>query len=122
MGRANPVIAILDDEEHFRRALARLLRAHGYEVLGFASGADFLLEASRRVVDCLLLDLDMPGTTGFEVLAQLKGRTELPAIVVTAHDDPEYVRRAQALGAFEFQLKPVGATALLDAIQRACAR
>lgn len=123
MGRANPVIAILDDEEHFRRALARLLKAHGYEVLVFPGGAEFLLEVPRRGLDCVLLDLDMPGMTGFEVLAQLKGRADVPpAIVVTAHDDPEYVRRAHALGAFEYQLKPVGAPALLDAIRRACAR
>jgi FixJ family two-component response regulator len=122
MGRA-PTIAILDDEEHFRRAVARLLKACGYEVLGFAGGAEFLLGVSVRSVDCVLVDLDLPGMTGFEVLAQLRGMPDAPAaIVVTGRDDPGYARRARALGAFDYQLKPIGAPALLDAIRRACAR
>jgi CheY-like chemotaxis protein len=116
------VIAILDDEENFRRALSRLLRAHGYEVASFASGQDLFAGMTVRRFDCLLLDLDMPGITGFDVLAVLKERpAPPPVIVITAHDEPEYVERARALSAFECQSKPIGAPALLGAIERALA-
>ena len=57
MGSAPPVIAILDDEEHFRRALSRLLKAHGYEVASFAVGEELIAEAGRRAFGCVLLDL-----------------------------------------------------------------
>jgi CheY-like chemotaxis protein len=120
--RQHPLIAILDDEEDFRRALARLLKAHGYEVVGFARGEE-LIASGRQDVDCVLLDLHMPGMSGFDVLAALKRRlTAPPVIVISAHDDPGNVQRALALDAFEYQLKPVSAPALLGAIERACAR
>jgi len=115
------VIAILDDEEKLRRALARLLKAHGYAVALFATGAELLADVARRHFDCVLLDLNMPGMSGFEVLAALQaGVAPPPIIVITAHDEPENVRRALALNARECQRKPVGAPALLSAIERAC--
>jgi two-component system, LuxR family, response regulator FixJ len=123
MGQNSRLIAILDDEEHFRRALERLLKAHGYDVASFAGGEELIAEATLRGFDCVLLDLHMPGKTGFEVLAELQSRpASPPVIVITAHDDPDFVRRARDLNAFEYQLKPVASPALLAAIERACAR
>ena len=123
MGTAHPVIAILDDEEHFRRALSRLLKAHGYEVASFAAGEELIAEAARRTFGCVLLDLNMPGMSGFDVLAELQGDlSPPPVIVLTANDDPSTMKRAFALNAFEYQLKPIAAPALLGSIQRACTR
>jgi len=123
MGQCNRVIAILDDEEHYRRALSRLLKAHGYDVASFSAGAELIAEVARRAFDCVLLDLHMPGMTGFEVLARLRGQpTPPPVIVITAHDDPEFLNKAFDLDAFDYQLKPVASPALLGAIERACAR
>jgi CheY-like chemotaxis protein len=117
------VIAILDDEERFRRALSRLLTAHGYEVASFDCGRHLLSEVAARSFDCVLLDLHMPGMSGFEVLQTLKGMpAPPPVIVITAHDDPEFMQRARALDAFEYQTKPVASPVLLGAIERACAR
>lgn len=117
------VIAILDDEEHFRRALCRLLKAHGYDVASFGRGEELLSAVSTRGFGCVLLDLHMPGMTGFDVLEALR-RLEAapPVIVITAHDDPECMQRALALDAFECQMKPVASPVLLAAIERACAR
>jgi FixJ family two-component response regulator len=121
--RPNLLIAILDDEEPFRRALARLLKAHGYDVATFATGEQMLDEATRCRFDCVLLDLRMPGMSGFDVLTELqRNPASPPVIVVTGHDDPEFVRRALALNAFECQQKPVAAPTLLGTIKRACAR
>jgi FixJ family two-component response regulator len=115
------LIAILDDEEKLRHALARLLKAHGYAVASFATGEEFLAETAQRHFDCVLLDLTMPGMSGFDVLEALQARVSPPpVIVITAHDEPDNVRRALALNARECQRKPVGAPALLGAIERAC--
>lgn len=123
MGRRVPLIAVLDDEEKFRVALSRLLKAHGYGVASFATGGDLLAESTRLRFDCVLLDLDMPGMTGFDVLAQMQGGPETPpVIVITAHDEADFVARALALNAFECQFKPVGAPALFASIERALAR
>jgi CheY-like chemotaxis protein len=123
MAQSNRVIAILDDEEHYRRALSRLLKAHGYDVASFSAGEELIAELAQRAFDCVLLDLHMPGMTGFEVLARLQGQpTSPPVIVITAHDDPEFERKAFDLDAFGYQLKPVASPVLLGAIERACAR
>jgi CheY-like chemotaxis protein len=122
MGQANRVIAILDDEEHYRRALSRLLTAHGYDVASFSAGEALIAELARRGFDCVLLDLHMPGMNGFDVLARLQSRpTPPPVIVITAHDEPDFVKKAFDLNAFEYQLKPVASPVLLAAIERACA-
>jgi len=119
----SPVIAILDDEEDFRRALSRLLKAHGYEVVSVATGEALLDEIAQRRIDCVLLDLHMPGMSGFDVLAALQREEHSPPVIaVTARDDPEFERRALALHAFECQRKPVGALKLIAAIERARAR
>jgi CheY-like chemotaxis protein len=115
------LIAILDDEEDFRRALTRLLKAHGYHVEAFATGEDLVEAVSRCRFACILIDLHMPGMTGFDVLAALQARPPSPpVIVISAQDDPDQVRQAMALNAFAYQQKPVGAPALLSAIGRAC--
>jgi two-component system response regulator FixJ len=120
MGQTNRVIAILDDEEHYRHALSRLLKAHGY---GVASFSELIAELAQRPFDCVLLDLHMPGMTGFDVLTRLRGQpTPPPVIVITAHDDPDFMKKAFDLDAFEYQLKPVASPILLGAIERACAR
>jgi CheY-like chemotaxis protein len=121
MVQSPTVIAILDDEEKLRHALARLLKAHGYVVASFATGEELLAETARRHFDCVLLDLNMPGMSGFDVLEALQtGPAPPPVIVITAHDEPDNVRRALALNARECQRKPIGAPALLGAIERAC--
>lgn len=116
-------IAILDDEEKLRLALARLLRAHGCEAVGFACAEELLAALGARRFDCVLLDLFMPGLSGFDVLAALRAGSDAPpVIVISAHDEPESTGRARALGAIDCLRKPVAAPALLGAIERAVRR
>jgi len=118
-----PSIAVLDDEADFRKALSRLLKASGYEVEAFSEGATLLARLAERRFGCLLLDLNMPGMNGFDVLAELRGEARPPRVIVlTANDDPATMKRALALDAFDYQLKPVAAPALLGAIARALGR
>jgi FixJ family two-component response regulator len=123
MGDALPAIAVLDDEAEYRKALARLLKAYGFEVEVFADGGELLSRCARRVFGCVLLDLNMPGMSGFDVLAELHGELRPPPVIIlTANDDPAMMKRALALNAFDYQLKPIAAPALLGAIDRALGR
>lgn len=120
MSRTYPVVAIVDDEDAVRRALGRLLRSSGIEAQVFSSGETFLESLARRRPDCVVLDLHMPGVTGFDVQARMKASGYLvPVIVITGHDTAESRDRVRALGAAAYLRKPVGARVLLDAIGRA---
>ncbi|MFO1397744.1 MAG: response regulator [Burkholderiales bacterium] len=115
------LIAILDDEPDVRLALSRLLQAHGYEVAQFADGHLLLAAMASRTFECVVLDLNMPAMSGFEVLAELRTMPRRPPVILlTGHEDPSYAWRALALDAFAFHRKPVRAPELLTAIERAC--
>jgi two-component system response regulator FixJ len=88
----------------------------------YASGAAFLDAAGDGEPDCVVLDLHMSQTTGFEVQAQLveRGRST-PVIVITGGDNPEAQSRALRLGAKGYFRKPVDGETLLDTIDAAIA-
>jgi FixJ family two-component response regulator len=84
-----PVIAVVDDDDSIRRALSRLLRASGFNVITFASGQPFIdsLEAQRP--DCVVMDYQMPDLTGGDVQRLLLlAEIHLPIIIMTAYDHP----------------------------------
>lgn len=121
MTHRKTVVAVLDDESKMRSALARLLRTHDYEVRLFESGEDFLTAAQVEAPDCLLLDLHMPRTTGFDVLEAMPAlHITAPAIVITGHDEPGNAVRVRELGAADYLLKPLDESTLVEAIERAC--
>jgi FixJ family two-component response regulator len=111
-----PLIAVVDDEPKFCSALARLLKTHGFDVVTFTRGDDFLAACASRSPDCLLLDLHMPDPNGFEILERVVAR-RLPVVVITGHDQPGNAERVRALGGLGYLLKPVKETQLLDAVR-----
>lgn len=120
MNTSRPLIAVVDDEESVRKALKRLLRSAGMDVETFDSGTKFLVEFPALKLDCLVLDLHMPGVTGFGVLATIGGR--VPVVVITGQDSSENRERAMDGGAVAYLRKPVAAAALIEAITDAVAR
>jgi FixJ family two-component response regulator len=118
MLKVAPLIAIVDDEPKFCSALARLLKTHGFDVETFTRGSDFLAAFASRSPDCLLLDLHMPETSGFEILERIAGR-HMAVLVITGHDQPSNAERVNALGGSGYLLKPVNETQLLDALRAA---
>lgn len=113
------LIAIIDDEESVRKALVRLLRSAGFQATALASGQAFLQAVETMSVDCLILDLQMPGMSGLDLLHVL--RTEhpdlhIPVVMITAHDEPYMRERCAAAGAAMYFLKPVDGSALLGAV------
>ncbi|HKD52650.1 MAG TPA: response regulator, partial [Steroidobacteraceae bacterium] len=71
MTAPRPLIAVVDDEESVRRALARMLSASQLDVEIFGSGQEFLDSLRTRRPDCVVLDYQMPGLTGRDVQRQL---------------------------------------------------
>jgi two-component system response regulator FixJ len=114
------MIFIVDDDDATRDSLRLLLEAEGFEAREFAAGRVFLDGVSPADGDCLILDINMPGMNGFEVLAELRRRGEsLPVIVVTARADAATRSRAEAGGAFAVVEKPHRACKLLALLRNA---
>lgn len=126
MTQPTPLVAIVDDEESVCRALKRLVRSLGFRAQTFSSGDDFLGLMSGMPSfrpDCVILDVQMPGTNGLQVQEELAGRDfKPPVIIITAHDAPGVCERALAAGAFAFLLKPFTDEQLGRTLEQALAR
>ena len=124
MSAATPVVHVVDDDESFRAAILRLLRAAGYEAREYASAGDFLLKLpGPDAYGCLLLDLSMPGPSGLDLQEALnRSPLALPVIFLTGHADVPSSVRAMKAGAADFLTKPVERKPLLAAVQRAIER
>jgi FixJ family two-component response regulator len=120
MIQPRPLIAVLDDEPNMCKALSRLLTTRDFEVVTFLLGEDLLAAFASRLPDCLLLDLHLPGLSGFEVLERLAAqRSPVPVIVITGHDQPGNAERVRNLGAVDYLLKPIKELTLLEALAKA---
>lgn len=117
MQSTKPLIYVLDDEPLFCKALARLLKSHGLEVITFARGEDLLTACASQLPNCLLLDLHMPELSGFEVLARIDVK-RVPVLVITGHDQPGNAERVRALGGVDYFLKPINEAQLLEATRK----
>ena len=120
---APAVIHVVDDDDAFRAAMARLLRVAGYDVKEYRSAGDYLLDPPSDGVGCLLLDLHMPGPDGLELQeAVLRRGDSLPVVFLTGHGDIRSSVRAMRQGAADFLTKPVNREELLAAIRAALQR
>lgn len=115
-----PLLAVVDDDADVRVALTRLVTSAGFAVETFASGAAFLRSVQDHEPDCVVLDLQMPEMSGFDVQGALaSGHPAVPVVVMTGYDTPESRVRAVQLGAKVYLRKPVNDEALLAAISDA---
>ncbi len=97
------MVYLIDDDESVRRALQRLLRSAGLEVKAFSSAEAFLESGNLDVRACIVLDIRMPGLTGFDLQEKLASmEIRMPVIIVSAFDDAESRERARKLGATAF--------------------
>ena len=116
-------ISIVDDDASIRDALKSLMRSVKFDVEAFASAEEFL--ASDRLDDtsCLILDVYLPGMSGFELQSRLNvERRAIPIIFITAHADDVSRQRALKGGAVELLAKPVRRDPLFQAIRTAMER
>lgn len=117
MSRRQTHIAILDDDQSVRTAISRLLKASEMTTESFANCVELFTFLKHGNLDCLVLDLQMPGMDGIDVLRNLKQRGEnLPVVMITAHDAPGTRENCMSAGASAYVRKPLDVDALLDAI------
>jgi DNA-binding NarL/FixJ family response regulator len=100
-------VLIVDDHSGFRARARRLLESAGYEVVGEAADGASGVEAARRLApDVVLLDLQLPDTTGFAVAAEITGAEPAPAVVITStRDAADFAELALRNGARGFLSK-----------------
>ena len=116
-------LLVADDQEANRVVLHRLLGRAGHRVAFAEDGEQALDRLVAESFDAILLDLHMPGMSGFDVIRQARvmeaGRARTPIIVLSADATVEARREAERAGAFSFLTKPVVVAQLLDTLARA---
>jgi FixJ family two-component response regulator len=113
-------ISIVDDDASIRDALKSLMRAVRLNVQAFASAEDFLGSEHSCNTACLILDVSLPGMSGFDLQDRLKREhPDIPVVFITAHSDDASRDRALMNGAIDFLSKPVRSDPLFKAIRAA---
>ena len=113
-------IIVVDDDAGMNQAIERLLNAAGFRTVTFSSGEDLLESGAAASAACLILDLHLPGLSGFDLCRRLRqfGVT-LPVIFITAYDDPAAQTEAKVEGAIAYFTKPFPGQSLLSSVTRA---
>jgi type II secretory ATPase GspE/PulE/Tfp pilus assembly ATPase PilB-like protein/CheY-like chemotaxis protein len=112
---AGTCVLLVEDEEQLRRVMKDLLEREGYTVAEARDGVQALDQVDRLAPDVIILDLNLPGIDGYNVLTQLRSRPAtraIPVVVLTAKGDEDNEVRVFELGADDFITKPFRAKAL----------
>ena len=112
---------MVDDDPEMNQAVERLLKAAGFSVTTFASAEALLRANAHHTAACLILDIHLPGLSGFELHEQLllSNPSLPPVIFVTAYDEESSRQNARAAGAAGFFTKPFPGLSLVSTINRA---
>jgi DNA-binding response OmpR family regulator len=116
---APTTILIVEDEANILEALTFILGRAGYDVRGHGKGDGALQEVARLSPDLVVLDVMLPGRSGFEILRDLRAdpaTRALPVIILTAKGQVQDREQARALGADAFLTKPFSNNELLDVV------
>jgi FixJ family two-component response regulator len=116
-------VAVVDDDENQLRSFARLLRAAGMEPITYASAEAFLADGMRPGLDCLVLDVQLPGMSGLMLQEWLSEQGNETAIIfITAFDDPGSQEKAYAMGCSGYFRKSDSGREVLNAIRGVVSR
>jgi two-component system response regulator RegX3 len=110
-------VLVVEDEESFSDALSYMLRREGFDAVVTATGPDALDEFDRNGADVVLLDLMLPGLPGTEVCRQLRSKSNVPIIMLTAKDSEIDKVVGLELGADDYVTKPYSARELVARIR-----
>jgi two-component system, LuxR family, response regulator FixJ len=115
-----PLIHIVEDDAAIRESLKLLLETRGYDVDAFASGDELFARGDLQHCACMILDVNLPGDDGFEVVAKLRRQgVKAPAIFMSGRASAAMRTRAQNAQALAFFDKPVPPTELLATLAHA---
>ena len=117
---ARETILVADDDRVVVELLSLWIEAHGFTVARAADGMQVIMTVRRAPPAAILLDLMMPGGTGFDVLTRLHSNAamkSIPVIAMSASVDPDLPHKALQSGADAFLYKPVDQEELLATIR-----
>ncbi|MGR9174759.1 response regulator transcription factor [Rhizobium leguminosarum] len=120
MGKLRRTVAVVDDDASLRRSVGRLLNAYGFAAVEYASAESFLGRDPETSIDCLVLDIDLGGTSGIELQRRLKGvGVRMPIIFITALEDTRLQTETEHAGCIAYLRKPFAGSVLIDAVKKA---
>jgi FixJ family two-component response regulator len=112
------MVAVIEDDDSYRSAVQRLLKAAGFRVQSFASAEDFLRSGQQKTTGCLIADIRMPGMSGLDLQSKLTSdHCPIPTIFITAHGDEKMRLQAMRSGAVKFLAKPFDGETLLEGVR-----
>ena len=112
-------LLIVEDDVQLNKALSLTLRSRGYQVVSVNDGRQCLLETDRSVPDVLIMDLGLPDIDGVDLIKEIRNRSSVPIVVLSARRDQSDKVRALDAGADDYLTKPFGIEELLARIRAA---
>lgn len=114
----NRSVLVVEDDSAIRQGIVDALKFAGYEVLQAANGADGMAQGLRATIDLLMLDLILPGPSGFDILKAVRAaRPTLPVIILTARGEEGDRVQGLRLGADDYVVKPFSVRELLARVE-----
>ena len=122
MRNKHTLIAIVDDDEHVREAIRRLMRSVGFAAETFSSAIEFLRSSRVKCTACLIADINMPEMSGFDLYFRLSELgNPIPTIFITAFPSENDHSRALDAGVTHYLAKPFVDAELIDGVRKAVA-
>jgi two-component system KDP operon response regulator KdpE len=119
---SSATILIVDDEPQIRRVMRTTLTSQGYSVIEAKSGEEALEKYRAERADLILLDVNMPGTSGLDTCREIRRSTDVPIIMLTVRNTEKDKVQALDAGADDYVVKPFGAEELMARIRAALRR
>lgn len=110
-------IVVVDDDAGVRTLLARVLRECGYDVTGAADGTELEAVMNRRRIDLMLLDIMLPQRSGFDLCREIRERSRVPIIMISARGQESDRVQGLDLGADDYIAKPFGRAEVLARVR-----
>jgi DNA-binding response OmpR family regulator len=104
-----PAVLIVDDDAHIREAVRYLLSKDGHETIEAEDGRRAMGILSERKIDCVVLDIMLPGIDGWEICREIKRQRDIPILMLSAKGRPEHKVKGLELGADDYMAKPFDA-------------
>ncbi|MBN2289136.1 MAG: response regulator [Candidatus Glassbacteria bacterium] len=119
MSAEAPKIIVVDDDDAFRRVVARLLKANGFQALEPTTMTEIIGVIRKENPELMLLDLCMPRTSGMEVVKTIRSMgMNLPVVIISGRIRPEDLEILRSHGVSEFLVKPFTMNTLLTRIEK----
>ncbi|WP_431029055.1 response regulator [Lysinibacillus sp. LZ02] len=111
-------ILIIDDQPGIRLLLNEVFKKEGYITYLAQNGIEALKIFDEEAIDCVLLDMKIPGMNGIEILQQLKAKNEaIPVMMMTAYGEQDLIDEAMRLGATKYFTKPFNIFDVLNSVK-----